>query len=47
VAEAATTPDASDSDGKPQANAAEAAVSNETVAAPANSPANSPAAPEA
>ncbi|MFM0716301.1 ProQ/FinO family protein [Paraburkholderia strydomiana] len=47
VAEAATTPDASDSDGKPQANAAEAAVSSETVAAPANSPANSPAAPEA
>jgi ProP effector len=47
VAEAATTPDASDSDGKPQANAAEAAVSNETVAAPANSPSNSPAAPEA
>jgi ProP effector len=47
VAEAANTPNASDSDSKPQASATEPAVSNETAAAPANSPANSPAAPEA
>ncbi|RKT27152.1 ProP effector [Paraburkholderia sp. RAU2J] len=43
AAEAANTPSASDSDGKPQAGAAEPAGSNETAAAPADSP----AAPEA